>query len=41
MLKNEAEQAQENLQKVDQLEQIVNNLTEGVFLNEQVPVQRN
>ncbi len=34
MLKNEAEQAQEALQKVDQLEQIVNNLTEGGFLNE-------
>ena len=28
-LKDEAEQAQEALQKVDQLEQIVNNLTEG------------
>lgn len=29
VLKYEAEQAQEALQKVDQLEQIVNNLTEG------------
>ncbi len=29
MLKDEAEQAQEALQKVDQLVQIVNNLTEG------------
>ena len=31
VLKNEAEQAREALQKVDQLEQIVNNLTEGGF----------
>lgn len=31
VLKNEAEQAQEALQKVDQLAQIVNNLTEGGF----------
>lgn len=31
VLKNEAEQAQEALQKVNQLAQIVNNLTEGGF----------
>ena len=31
VLKSEAEQAQEALQKVDQLAQIVNNLTEGGF----------
>ena len=29
MLKDKAEQGQEALQRVDQLEQIVNNLTEG------------
>ena len=29
MLKGEAEQAQEAIQKVDQLAQIVNNMTEG------------
>lgn len=31
MLKNEAEQAQEALQKVDQLAQIINNRTEEGF----------